>query len=71
MMKGGDLQVALESGETIRVALCDCGHCENTWFVRAHEEHRPSYCPYCGIQFRWYTNDDGKFDLGSQQPVEG
>ncbi|MDB5310687.1 MAG: hypothetical protein JWO38_4889 [Gemmataceae bacterium] len=50
--------------EDVRVSQCRCMRCENIWWVRHAPEHQPSYCPYCGLKFLWYTGVDGDpFDL--------
>jgi len=52
-----NLYVELTDGRKFEVALCTCGACKNDFFCIDRPEHQPSFCPYCGMRFKWY--DDG------------
>lgn len=54
-----------------RVSQCSCGSCQNVFWVRCASEFQPSYCPYCGIKFRWYDGLNGDKYKVSGQRIEG
>lgn len=56
-----------DDGKEIALSTCRCCACENHWFVLCAPEFQPSYCPYCGIKFLYYDNNDGQtFNLAGQ-----
>lgn len=50
----------LNDGRELPIQPCNCGHCDNEWFMAAiSPEWMPSYCPYCGIMFLRKTIGEG------------
>lgn len=48
----------LNDGRELPCSTCTCGHCGNEWFMASiSDEWMPSFCPYCGIEFKRRTTD--------------
>lgn len=58
----------LVDGDNVtKLSACNCSKCNNRWWVRCQNEFQPSYCPYCGLKFKWYTKDNKNFEISGQQ----
>jgi hypothetical protein len=59
-MSDPTLLARLNDGRELPIQPCNCGHCNNEWFMAAlSPEWMPSYCPYCGIKFVRKTTGEG------------
>jgi hypothetical protein len=45
-------------GHRYRLAFDRCGRCENFWLRPDLPEFAPSWCPYCGMKFRYYNTEE-------------
>ena len=51
-MTDGTLHAVLNDGRSIPCSTCNCGSCNNEFFIAAlSREWMPKFCPYCGIHF--------------------
>jgi hypothetical protein len=46
-------------GHRYPLAIDQCSRCANFWLRPDLPEFAPNMCPYCGLEFRFYTDGDG------------